>query len=180
MRFSAFIYLLLPYFILANQVDQTVLGDLRAFKLFESTPTASPELSPIETQVTKMITQEHVWSASPITWVMSSFANPGEGGGATCVQTCLARAASQVGCGGSANFRCVCKKGGYVGKSWDCFGQSGCPADAIGRALADLNVACQPYRRLASSIDESPESPVITPEGTPIVASFESSKHDEL
>ncbi|CAE6519503.1 hypothetical protein RSOLAG22IIIB_10594 [Rhizoctonia solani] len=166
-------------FALANDADQMVLGDLRTIKLFEPTPTVSPQVDPIGTDDVNMNTQEDIASPPRTAPFVTATSNPGTGGGATCVQGCLARAASQVGCGGSGNFWCVCKKGAYVGKAWDCFGQSGCSGSDIGKALGDLNVACRPYRGFAASVDEIPESPMITPEGTPAVG-FGSSKHDEL
>ncbi|CAE6466308.1 unnamed protein product [Rhizoctonia solani] len=172
---------LLHIFALANDADQVVLGDLRTIKVFEPSPTSSFEPSPVGTDGSNAITPHVVPSAFPTGLPIASFslAGPGTGGGPTCVQSCLARAASQVGCGGSANFWCVCKKNAYIGKAWDCFGQSGCPGDAIGRALGDLNVACRPYKRLTAG-DELPESPMITPEGTPVVALFGSGRFDEL
>ncbi|KAH7335026.1 hypothetical protein B0J17DRAFT_97390 [Rhizoctonia solani] len=171
---------LLHIFALANDADQVVMGDIRTLKVFEPSPTSSFEPSPVGTDSTNAITPHTVPFAFPTApSISSSLAGPGSGGGPTCVQTCLARAASQVGCGSSANFWCVCKKGAYIGKAWDCFGQSGCPGDAIGRALGDLNVACRPYKRLVLG-DESPESPMITPEGTPVMAPLGPGRFDEL
>ncbi|KDN37863.1 hypothetical protein RSAG8_09837, partial [Rhizoctonia solani AG-8 WAC10335] len=181
MQFLLFIYFfspLLATFALAHDADQMVLGNMRTFKLFEPTPTISPEMDPIGTEDANLTTTDEIISPPRTTLAMTATSGPGSGGGATCVQGCLARAASQVGCGSSANFWCVCKKGAYVGKAWDCFGQSGCPQSDIGKALGDLKVACAPYRRLAAS-DESPESPMIIPEGTPAVV-LGSSRFDEL
>ncbi|CAE6480206.1 hypothetical protein ACGC1H_005299 [Rhizoctonia solani] len=182
MQVWLFIYLfsqLLAVFALAHDADQIVLGNLQTLKFFEPTPTISPEMDPIGSKDVNWSTQDDVVSPPQTAPFTSATSGPGSGGGATCVQGCLARAASQVGCGGSANFWCVCKKGAYVGKAWDCFGQSGCPGPDIGKALGDLNVACRPYRGFAASVDESPESPMITPEGTPAVV-LGSNRFDEL
>ncbi|KEP47001.1 CFEM domain protein [Rhizoctonia solani 123E] len=182
MRFLLFIYLfsqLLAVFALANEADQIVLGNLQTLKLFEPTPTTSPEMDPIGTKDVNWSTQDETISPPQTAPFSTATSGSGSGGGATCVQGCLARAASQVGCGSSANFWCVCKKGAYVGKAWDCFGQSGCPGSDIGKALGDLKSACRSFSRLAASADEGPESPMVTPEGTPAVV-LGSSRYDEL
>ncbi|KAF8721661.1 hypothetical protein RHS02_08866, partial [Rhizoctonia solani] len=183
MHFLLFIYPFLFFvsgFAHVHGADQIVLGDLRTIKLFEPSPTSSPTLSPIETETTNTITRHDIPSASQTVLAASFTGDSGTAGGRTCVQDCLARAASQVNCGGAGNFWCVCKKSAYVGKAWDCFGQMRCPGADIGRALADLNAACQPIGRANLQGDEIVESPLVVPESTPVAASFEWGRFDEL
>ncbi|KAF8667984.1 hypothetical protein RHS04_09219 [Rhizoctonia solani] len=185
MRFLLFVYSVLSLFFVSgfahvHGADQIVLGDLRTIKLFEPSPTSSPTLSPIETETTNTITRHDIPSASQTVLAASFTGDSGTAGGRTCVQDCLARAASQVNCGGVGNFWCVCKKSAYVGKAWDCFGQMRCPGADIGRALADLNAACQPIGRANFQGDEIVESPLVVPESTPVAASFEWGSFDEL
>ncbi|CAE7199024.1 unnamed protein product, partial [Rhizoctonia solani] len=161
--------LLFAIFGLAHDADQVVLGDMRPFKPFEPTPIIAPV-----NLINEDFTQDGI--VSPPRSAPTASATPPSGGGATCVQDCLAHAASQVGCGGSGNLRCACNKSAYV--AWDCFGQSGCAGPDIGRALGDLNVACGPFRGFAACA-EIPESPMVAPEGTPAVV-FGSNKFDEL
>ncbi|CAE6476549.1 unnamed protein product [Rhizoctonia solani] len=143
--------LLFAIFGLARDVDQVVLGDMLPFKPFEPTPTIAP-VNPINED----FTQDEIIS-SPRTTPTPSAAPP-SGGGATCAQGCLARAATQVRCGGSGDFRCVCNKSEY--------------------ALEHLDIACRSPRRFAAG-GGIPESPMVAPEGTPAVA-FGSSRFDEL
>ncbi|CAE6348776.1 unnamed protein product [Rhizoctonia solani] len=183
MKFQLFFYLLFSLLfnrILAHEANEIVLGDLRTTKLFEPTPTSLPGLSPIETKIIDVITQHVIPSTSQTAPTVTATGDSGTAGGRTCVQGCLAQAASQVNCGGAGNFRCVCKKKDYVGKAWDCFGQMGCSGPEIGSALADLNVACQPFGRRNLLEDKGPESPMIVPASTPVLDSFESSRFDEL
>ncbi|CAE7126085.1 unnamed protein product [Rhizoctonia solani] len=163
--------LLFAIFGLARDVDQVVLGDMLPFKPFEPTPTIAP-VNPINED----FTQDEIIS-SPRTTPTPSAAPP-SGGGATCAQGCLARAATQVRCGGSGDFRCVCNKSEYVGQARACFDQSRCAGSDIGQALEHLDIACRSPRRFAAG-GGIPESPMVAPEGTPAVA-FGSSRFDEL
>jgi hypothetical protein len=107
MRFLLFVFLSFSFlidWILAHEAEQIVLGDLRTAKLFEPSPTNSPSLSPIETKIFDVITQHTIPSTSQIVLPATATGEPGTAGGSTCVQGCLARAASQVNCGGAYVF----------------------------------------------------------------------------
>ncbi|KAG9122746.1 hypothetical protein FRC07_000743 [Ceratobasidium sp. 392] len=69
---------------------------------------------------------------SPSTSIGS--AAPINGGGPSCVQDCLAKAASNAGCRSSSTFR---------GLAQNCFGINECEASSASRALGEMNTACR-------------------------------------
>ncbi|QRV98476.1 hypothetical protein RhiJN_26495 [Ceratobasidium sp. AG-Ba] len=69
-------------------------------------------------------------------------AAPPNGGGATCVQDCLAIAASGAGCSSSVDIRCVCSSFTFLGLAQNCFGMSSCDSGSASRALNDQRVVC--------------------------------------
>ncbi|KAF8721660.1 hypothetical protein RHS02_08864, partial [Rhizoctonia solani] len=95
-------------------------------------------------------------STSSSTFPIASTAAPPVGGGATCVQRCLAEAADNVGCRGGADLTCVCASGSYLSIARTCFSDSRCD-DALSQS------AVQDYGSACSVSPTPPQPPVTTP-----------------
>ncbi|KAJ1306307.1 hypothetical protein OPQ81_011006 [Rhizoctonia solani] len=112
-------------------------------------PTAEPTTKPLSFSMTD--TQMTITSApsgtstiptEPSTTTPVSSAAPPSGGGATCVQRCLAQSASSVGCQSGADLPCVCNSQTYLSLARTCFTNSGCNEDASQAAVQDYGIAC--------------------------------------
>ncbi|KAG8782231.1 hypothetical protein FRC12_021055 [Ceratobasidium sp. 428] len=88
-----------------------------------------------------------IFSSSTDDWVRPTTslgsAAPINGGGPSCAQDCLARAASGAGCSSSVDMQCVCSSPTFRGLAQNCFGMSNCDASSASRALNDVNTLCQ-------------------------------------
>ncbi|KAG8706711.1 hypothetical protein FRC08_000897 [Ceratobasidium sp. 394] len=111
----------------------------------DPTPTSEPETSITPAPESGAI-------STTTTPAPESTAIPPEGGGASCVQGCLVRAAAEVGCKSITDFTCVCASSGYLQEARSCFSEFSCQSSAVGAAVKDYNTAC----------NVNSESPVIT------------------
>ncbi|CAE6480184.1 hypothetical protein ACGC1H_005296 [Rhizoctonia solani] len=68
---------------------------------------------------------------------------PPIGGGATCVQSCLAEAAAQAGCKSSVDVRCICQSGIYISTAQSCFSNSACDNANSQSAIGDYGTVCR-------------------------------------
>lgn len=108
MRFSSILALTLALHVVAQSPDDPEQTNLDP----EPEPTQSdpPETIVPEPTITEPATTETETATTEPTITPTSTAAPPSGGGATCVQTCLTRAASQAGCKSGADSACVCKR----------------------------------------------------------------------
>ncbi|CAE6348800.1 unnamed protein product [Rhizoctonia solani] len=111
-----------------------------------SGPEPTPEPTTTLVFITDSDTQTTITSTPTSTETTSfpivSTAAPPTGGGATCVQRCLAEAADSVGCRGGADLECVCASGSYLSMARTCFTNSTCDNELSQAAVQDYGAAC--------------------------------------
>ncbi|KAG8782813.1 hypothetical protein FRC12_020385 [Ceratobasidium sp. 428] len=88
-----------------------------------------------------------IFSSSTDGWVRPT-ASPDSagqirGGGPSCAQDCLAKAASGAGCSSFVDRQCICSSSTFRDLAKNCFGMSKCDASSASRALNDVNTPCQ-------------------------------------
>ncbi|CAE6349665.1 unnamed protein product [Rhizoctonia solani] len=92
-------------------------------------------------------------------------APPPVGGGATCVQSCLAKAATQVGCKNLVDVPCVCQSAAYMSTAQICFNDSFCQNADVQNAIEDYGTVCRNGNQ-NSGTETSPRSTSPTPSRT--------------
>ncbi|CAE7205707.1 unnamed protein product [Rhizoctonia solani] len=99
-------------------------------------------------------------STTSITLPTPSATSP-VGGGATCVQSCLAKAASQAGCTSSADVPCICQSRIYASTAQSCFSDSACENGASQSAIGDYGTVCRNGNTSSETNQSSrPTSPI--------------------
>ncbi|CAE6450854.1 unnamed protein product [Rhizoctonia solani] len=106
--------------------------------------TPPPSLITItEAPITSPPSETSTISTEPTTTITTlSTAAPPSGGGATCVQQCLAQSAATVGCRSGADVACVCNSQTYLSLARTCFTNSGCDDISSQQAVQDYGTAC--------------------------------------
>ncbi|KAG8714161.1 hypothetical protein FRC08_012301 [Ceratobasidium sp. 394] len=80
----------------------------------------------------------------------TSSASVPTGGGQSCVQSCMALAASDSGCNGFTDSQCVCASSGFLDDAQQCFTAQNCDPAAVTGAIRAYSSVC---RNLSASSD---------------------------
>ncbi|QRV98480.1 CFEM domain protein [Ceratobasidium sp. AG-Ba] len=140
----------------------------------EPEPTPTESIDPTTTVPGPTITpgpDTTIPSETSTAGIIVSTAIPPVGGGATCVQTCLVRAAAGAGCQSSTDLACVCSGENYLGLAQICFSEFSCQASAVSEAEGDYNGICRIGNDSSSSLATSSSSRSNSPVSSRMVTS---------
>ncbi|QRV98468.1 CFEM domain protein [Ceratobasidium sp. AG-Ba] len=106
-----------------------------------STPTDTPT-DTFENSETSMTLTDTLSYPSTTSIPPAPTATSPSGGGQTCVQKCLAQAATDSGCNGFTDSRCICTSSSFMNNARNCFSDQNCDPAMIASATQDYSSVC--------------------------------------